>query len=229
MQASSRFRDIIDGTPELLLRLETQAAAYPRFKLLPGPGESIVDSLERFRNIQRAWRDPHVRKHACWTAPTPFDRFEIFGNVLIGQEWDSHDLSVVYMEAEPRLERLAFADRMFVRAVDAKQDLLIALAFDEMGLRCIHFLSLTNGRKHPRAQRRALDETWLGGASMECHHGDVFARMGVSGDWLVFEVGATADEANFYLCHWPSGEIRAVSSVRSFTSLFSRIIIAMVE
>lgn len=208
---SARFKEIVDNTSELQYHLETRAAGYSRYKLVQDSDRSIQENLDDFRKAQRIWRDPKLERLRVWTAPVPFDHFDVFGDVVVGFESDSNDILIVYMEAQPRLERLTFNEPLSVRGVDATQDLLLVVSVDALELRCLKFLSLDNGYTHPLAQKRSIDETFLGGVSSMNHSMDVFARMCVLGDWLTFEVGATPNETTFYLCHWPTGEIRAVS------------------
>ncbi|EKM55154.1 uncharacterized protein PHACADRAFT_195181 [Phanerochaete carnosa HHB-10118-sp] len=207
---SIRLKEIIKNTPELQYYLETQAAAYSRHPLLQDRTKSIVDKFEDFRKVQRNWRDPRPEKVLHWISPTPSAFCDAFGGVVIGSSFDVTDLFIVHSDPGPRFEQLSMNRRVLPRGVDVSQDLLAVVAMDEtLGFRQLEFLSLKTGRRHHRAQRRAIDETHLGYAAVENCVMDVFARMSISGDWLIFEVGHTCDELNIYLCHWPTGEIRA--------------------
>ena len=206
-QVSTRFRDIVDNTPELQYNLEVQAAGYRKSRIIPDNNLSILEKLEDFRKTQRIWRNPKLQQLPQWTAPVAFDYFDVFDSVVIGREPGSNALLVIRLEAEPCLERLPFEEPLYVRGADVTQDLLVVVSVDEMELRCMRFLSLSNGRKHPRARKYSVDETFLGSASSMNHTMDVFARVHIWNDWLTFEVGTTPSEMSFYLCHWPSGRV----------------------
>ena len=220
MQVCRQFCDLIDHTSSLQLVIEMGAAGYDWSRL-----PTSLDALEKFRSVQRIWRNPQPRRLEHTIDLRPFGpqqdgtrampvRWalngdlciipsidEIGGNTRLEFFWlgtgTAGGAHPLYAKTtRKRYHSLELGGRWSVTFVDVAQDLLVLRNGQTLAL---WFYSIETGEIHRRAMKEGCGE--MAGTAVT----------NLSGDWILGDLHVEGKQ-KFYLVHWPT----YVSKVSAF-------------